>query len=108
MQIVLHDIHESIPNIMRRLGYSFQKHVSDEMAFIRPLGSSGFPRFHIYTKTTNSTLILNIHLDQHKETYGKGTMHHGEYGNDGAVKEEVSRIEALTKTTSTPMMDFEP
>ncbi len=86
----------NIPVCMRRLGYAFQKREGNgEMAFIRPLARAGFPRFHIYTKTTAQETFLNIHLDQHKETYGKQTAHHGEYEDDGALKEEIARIRSL-------------
>jgi len=37
-------------------------------------------------------LIINIHLDQKKETYGDSTRHHGEYENEGPLKIEVGRI----------------
>ena len=86
----------NVPVLMRRLGYAFQKKESaEEMAFIRPLARSGFPRFHIYTKTNTQETLLNIHLDQHKETYGRQTAHHGEYEDDGALKEEIARIRSL-------------
>ncbi|NCU41905.1 MAG: hypothetical protein EOM19_04265 [Candidatus Moranbacteria bacterium] len=86
----------NIPVCMRRLGYSFQKKENNgEMAFIRPLARAGFPRFHIYTKTNMQETLLSIHLDQHKETYGKTTAHNGEYEDDGALKEEIKRIQSL-------------
>lgn len=78
------------------------------MAFVRPFGASGFPRFHVYAHMESSGMILNIHLDQHKETYGKKSLHHGEYGNEGALADEVKRIQSLTKKSNKPMMDFEP
>jgi len=87
---------ENSITLMRRLGYTFQKQLSqEEIAFIRPLGRSGFPRFHIYMKKSGNDFVLNIHLDQHKETYGKASMHHGEYENDGALGEEMKRIQTL-------------
>lgn len=92
MKITIPHPQENAIDISRRLGYAFQKHEGSEMAFVRPLARSGFPRFHIYAKTENGAIILNIHLDQHKETYGKDTMHHGEYGNDGALSDEITRI----------------
>lgn len=95
MRIVIDRPPGNAIDISRRLGYAFQKHINGEMAFIRPLSRSGFPRFHIYTKTESGALILNIHLDQHKETYGKDTTHHGEYGSDGAMKEEIDRIKRI-------------
>ncbi|MFC1638644.1 hypothetical protein ACFL2R_04430, partial [Patescibacteria group bacterium] len=76
-------------------GYSFQ-HRTDrgEMSFVRPLASAGFPRFHMYAKLEGTDLMISIHLDQKKETYGEDTRHHGEYKDEGALKEEVQRIAA--------------
>ena len=67
------------------------------MSFVRPLARSGFPRFHMYVKTEGLNLVINIHLDQKKETYGQDTRHHGEYEDDGALGEEVRRLEQVLK-----------
>lgn len=93
MQIIIKNIKENPTLLLKRAGYSFQKKIGDEMSFIRPLALSGYPRFHMYAKTENTfNLIINIHLDQKKETYGDNTRHHGEYENDGALKMEIERI----------------
>jgi hypothetical protein len=93
MQLKIEKIQENPNNLLRRAGYTFQKNVGDEMSFIRPLALAGYPRFHMYVHTENTfTLIINIHLDQKKETYGDNTRHHGEYENEGALKTEVERI----------------
>lgn len=98
MRIVIERPQDNPIDIMRRLGYAFQKRAGDEIAFVRAFGRSGFPRFHIYAKTENGNILLNIHLDQHKETYGNASMHHGEYDGDGALGEEVRRITSLLVT----------
>ncbi len=95
MQIRIENIKENPAEILRRLGYVFQRRSGDEMSFVRPLAQAGYPRFHIYARTDNFDLIINIHLDQKKETYGKTTRHHGEYSNDGALQHEVERIKTL-------------
>lgn len=82
---------------MRRSGYVFQRHEADEMSFIRPMARSGFPRFHIYTKLEGVDLVIHIHLDQKRETYGNNTRHHGEYDDDGALKNEAERLKNLLK-----------
>ena len=82
-------------NVLRRLGYTYQRQEGEEMSFIRPLAAAGYPRFHMYAKTKGAGILINIHLDVKKETYGEGTRHHGEYENDGALKEEVRRIKNL-------------
>ncbi len=83
--------------LLRRAGYAFQKHSGDgEMAFVRPLGTGDFPRFHIYAKEEGfGTLVVSIHLDAKRETYGKQSMHGGEYGEDGALGPELTRLKAL-------------
>ncbi len=97
MIIEAKNIQENPTNTLRRLGYTFQHKVkgSEEMSFIRPMASAGYPRFHIYTKLSGSDLTINIHLDQKKGTYGEDTRHHGEYENDGALKEEVRRLKTF-------------
>jgi hypothetical protein len=95
MKIEVKDIKENPINMLRRLGYSFQRHEGQEMSFVRPFSASGYPRFHMYVKTEGSDMIINIHYDAKKETYGEGTRHHGEYENEGVLKEEVRRLNAL-------------
>ncbi|MFC1609204.1 hypothetical protein ACFL16_00545 [Patescibacteria group bacterium] len=95
MKIRIREVRENPVNVLRRAGYSFQ-HRTDrgEMSFVRPLASAGFPRFHMYAKLEGTDLMISIHLDQKKETYGEDTRHHGEYKDEGALKEEVQRIAA--------------
>lgn len=78
--------------VLRRLGYTFQRKDGSEMSFVRPLSSSGYPRFHCYARVEGAGLSVNFHLDQKRETYGETTRHHGEYENEGALKEEVARL----------------
>jgi len=49
----------------------------------------------MYVKMSGADMHISIHLDMKKETYGENTRHHGEYENDGALKEEVRRLKAL-------------
>ncbi len=88
---------DNAATLMRRAGYSFQKHVGDdEMAFVRPLGRGDFPRFHIYAREESfGTLIVNIHLDAKRETHGARAAHGGEYSTDGALGDEVARLKSL-------------
>jgi len=71
----------------------FQRHERDEMSFVRPMARSGYPRFHMYAHLEGTSLVINFHLDQKKETYGTGTRHHGEYEEEGALKVEATRIQ---------------
>jgi hypothetical protein len=82
-------------SVLRRAGYTFQGNEGDEMSFIRSFSQSGYPRFHIYAKTVGFYMIINIHLDAKKETYGDDTRHHGEYENEGVLAEEVKRLQTI-------------
>lgn len=95
MQIEVKSVKENPVNMLRRLGYSFQRNEGDEMSFVRPLAAAGYPRFHMYVKMNGADMLINIHLDQKKETYGQDTRHHGEYENEGALAEEVRRLKAI-------------
>lgn len=109
MKIEIQNIKDNPANALRRAGYVFQYKEGNpastrgdgsstrggEMSFVRPFSQSGFPRFHIYARMSGLNLEISIHLDQKKETYGKDTRHHGEYENEGAVKEEVERLKKI-------------
>jgi hypothetical protein len=95
MKLEIKNIKGSPVNLLRRAGYIFQRHEDKEMSFVRSLARAGYPRFHIYALISGSDLVINIHLDQKKETYGKASRHHGEYEDEGALKEEVERLKKL-------------
>lgn len=101
MKFTIKDIADNPVNLLRRAGYTFQHKDGEEMSFIRPLASAGYPRFHMYTKLRHEDLEVSFHLDQKKETYGDDTRHHGEYEESGALKEEADRI----KSFLTPISD---
>jgi len=92
MIIEIKNAKENPVNLMRKFGYSFQRNEGNEMSFIRPLARQGFPRFHAYARIQGPDVIINIHLDQKKNTYGDNARHHGEYEDEGALKEEIERI----------------
>lgn len=95
MKIIINNIKENPVNLFRRAGYVFQRQPGPELSFIRPFSRAGYPRFHIYAGIEGTDLVINIHLDQKKETYGDTTRHHGEYENDGVLKEEIERIRSI-------------
>jgi len=90
----------NVQNLMRRLGYYFERIKGDEMVFVRTLGTSrsGYPRFHIYLCVSRraSEAVINLHLDQKKPSYGGATAHSGEYEGE-LVKREAERIKELLK-----------
>jgi hypothetical protein len=95
MKITIEKVQGNPANALRRAGYSFQRQEGQEMSFVRPLARAGYPRFHMYAKVENFDLLINIHLDQKKETYGQATRHHGEYEDEGALKVEAERIKNI-------------
>lgn len=96
MVIKIENFRENPASYFRRAGYVFVRREEDEMSFVRVLARSGYPRFHIFAHMEKDDFIMNIHLDQKKETYGSGTRHHGEYKDEGALKEEVERIKKIS------------
>ncbi len=92
MKIIIEHPSENSVSLLRRAGYAFQRAEGEEQSFIRPLARAGYPRFHAYVKTENGNFIVNFHLDQKRETYGDDTRHHGEYTNEGPLKEEATHL----------------
>jgi len=75
------DLKENLYRFLRKCGYApFYD------SYLKVLSSSGYPRFHLYIKEEKNQYIFNLHLDQKKPSYGKETVHSGEY--DGKVVEE--------------------
>jgi hypothetical protein len=96
MKLEFKNIKESPVNILRRAGYVFQHGENKgEMSFVRSMARAGYPRFHAYATLSDSSLVINIHLDQKKGTYGESKRHHGEYENEGPLKEEVERLKKI-------------
>lgn len=100
MKILIRPLTENTLSLLRRLGYSFQRQEGEEMSFIRPLSQSGYPRFHCYASVKGMELTLSLHLDQKKHTYGETTRHHGEYENEGPLKEEGAHILSIVGETA--------
>jgi len=87
---------QNITNLMRRCGYVKQQNrKTGEVSYVRRIGRSPYPHFHIYiSQPKKDELILNLHLDQKKPSYGGVKAHSGEY--DGAVVErEGERIKNI-------------
>jgi hypothetical protein len=95
MQIEVKKITSNPTNILRRAGYIYQRNEGDEMSFVRPFSASGYPRFHMYVKVDGANMVISIHLDRKKETYGDDTRHHGEYENEGELAVEVKKLKSI-------------
>jgi len=83
---------QNLYSLMRRLGYHPKR--ERKQSFVRRLTTSDYPRFHIYLKTENNKIIINLHLDQKKPNYKGSPAHAGEY-NSRVVKQEAERIKGL-------------
>lgn len=81
--------------LMRFLGYSLFHN-----AYIRRAGVSRYPRFHIYLKEKNNQILINLHLDQKKESYQGHKAHSADYEDSFALEKEKQRIlNCLLKTS---------
>lgn len=86
---------QNLPNLMRACGYSLSGVRDGQENFVRPLGRLSYPHFHIYAAEYNTQrLVLTLHLDQKRASYGEHTAHSGEYG-DELVEGEARRISAI-------------
>ena len=92
MRLEIQNIRVNPTMAMRRAGYVFQYQEGADSSFVRILARAGYPRFHIYCHLEGADMVMNLHLDQKKETYGDSTRHHGEYDESGPVKEEAIRL----------------
>jgi hypothetical protein len=95
MKIRIKNMKENPATFFRRAGYVFVRREDDEMSFVRTLARSGYPRFHIFAHAERDDFIMNIHIDNKKETYGSGTRHHGEYEDSKVLSKEVERINKI-------------
>ncbi|MBU2578560.1 hypothetical protein KKA09_00330 [Patescibacteria group bacterium] len=87
---------ENTYNAMRRAGYVCLVENKDtgEANYVRALAVGGYPRFHIYLKMENETLIFNLHLDQKRPVYKGTTAHSGDYDGE-VIEKEVERIKKM-------------
>lgn len=92
--------HQQLSNVLdvlRKAGYSyFRDPNTEEESFVLRLTPDYYPRFHLYVKQNEQEVILNLHLDQKKPSYGDNHAHSGEY--DGpTVEKEMARIDSWVR-----------
>ena len=63
-------------------------------SFAKRIHRDFYPRFHVYIKIENDTVIFDLHLDQKRPIYEGVTAHSGEYDGD-VVEREMARIKEL-------------
>ena len=94
MKIVFKNFPKNSLRFFRQLGYhpdKFQK--SGTLSFSRRLGSSPYPKFHLYIQKAQKGIILNLHLDMKKPSYRGASTHSAEYEGK-LVETEMERIRA--------------
>jgi len=92
MKFAIKNTGENTTNLMRKIGYLFQR----ENQFVRSLERSDYPRFHLYIKENKEEIILNLHLDQKRPVYKTAHDHAAEY--EGKVVEaEAQRIKQILR-----------
>lgn len=87
---------ENIYNLMRKIGYHFQKEDKEKEELILTRPPRGYPRLHLYLKVKNENLIFNLHLDQKRPIYKGVPAHGGEYAGE-IVEKEADRIKEILK-----------
>jgi hypothetical protein len=103
------DIHIPAPlrdhprNMIRRAGYAeFRDPNTGETSYVRRLQSGVFyPRFHVYLKERQDGVVVSLHLDQKKPSYGHGAAHSGEYEGTTVVQ-EMARIQGSMTAQDVP------
>lgn len=92
---------ENIMNLMRQARYHLHSQSKDgsHLSFTRSVGSSAYPRFHIYLKENKESGEISciLHLDQKRPIY-KGASHAHNADYEGRVVEkEAERIKKSLK-----------
>ena len=96
MKITIQNWQGNLLSAIRLTGYAYQGRAGDEFKFIRRLGSSFYPHWHLIIKQSDQQLILNLHLDQKRPSYQGSHAHSGEYDSE-MVKVEMERIKEFLR-----------
>ena len=91
MKLILKNFTQNPAAFMRSCGYAFDREQGGEMSFMRRISGYDYPRFHTYVHKEDDSLIINLHIDQKKPSYGVGHAHSGEYEGE-LVEREAERI----------------
>ncbi len=95
---VPHSNSSNFYNLLRRAGYvPVLIPKANETSWTRRLGSSHYPRFHVYLRHAKNRLVFSLHLDQKKPVYRGVHAHNAEYEGT-IVQKEKERIESILKT----------
>ncbi|HPV70954.1 MAG TPA: hypothetical protein PKY08_03650 [Candidatus Magasanikbacteria bacterium] len=90
MKIVINQPNDYARNLLRGCSYAaFTDPRTGQESFVRRLTGDFYPRFHVYAEENDKQLVINLHLDQKKPSYGETHAHSGEY--DGEIVEQEGR-----------------
>lgn len=87
----------------RRCGYHPSPGIRGEEAYARRLGSSEYPRFHLYLHGASARGVsLRIHLDQKRPSYAGSHAHGADYEGP-TVAAEVERLRQFAAAPQVPV-----
>lgn len=94
----------NLRSFMLRSGYASRYNpVANRLSFIRRLGSSDYPRLHVYIeKDVSGQSYFNLHLDQKPPRYPGVHAHNAEYGGP-VVEGEGRRLYQLLQSAVAPL-----
>jgi len=97
MRLIFKNQKDTPINLLRRSGYGFlgNDERTGEGSFVKRLAGADYPRFHVYAKKEGDNLIVNLHLDQKKPSYGGQTAHSGEYQDSEVLQKEAEYIKKV-------------
>jgi len=100
MEFIINLPTKSMSNFMQLIGYQsihFEK--KGEFSMLRSIDKSNYPKFHLYGRRTNGTIILRLHIDK-KETLHENLLDIIGFHDDDRIRVEVERIQKLLKEST--------
>lgn len=89
----------NIIDLIRHCGYHLARGKGEELSFAKRLGSTQYPRFHLYIKQLDCEYLFNLHLDQKQPSYPGVHAHSGEYEGE-ILTQEAERIKEIINRVS--------
>src|SRR3989344_5316569 len=96
MTIKIPNFKQGPVDFMRSCGSAFAREVGVEASCMRRVSGHDYPRYHAYVKKDGTALIVNLHIDQGKPSYGGNHAHNGEYEGE-LVDREAERIRGFAE-----------
>ncbi len=104
MTIRIPNFKQGAVDFMRSCGYAFDRETGPprgeagaEASCMRRISGHDYPRYHAYVKKEGAALIVNLHIDQKKPSYGGADhAHNGEYDGE-LVEREADRIRSFAE-----------